>query len=75
MYYLEIEQDGVWAGTGIVEGTTIVFCEACLGASKGADVTDDIEGAYQAIETALAAGQTTATYEGVRYDWTVATGV
>jgi hypothetical protein len=68
---ITIAQDGVWAGTGVLRNGVISECGACLGASYGADKNDDVEGAYRAIEQAIALGRNSAEHDGCVYTWDI----
>ena len=71
MSRITIYQGGTYAGEGTLERGRIEDCPACLGPSRGQDKTDDVEGAYVAIEAALEVGMPCATWEGVLYTWDI----
>jgi hypothetical protein len=68
---ITIAQDGVWAGVGTLRNGVISECGAALGASYGADKNDDVEGAYRAIELAIALGRNSAEFAGCVYTWDI----
>ena len=78
MTRIDIYQDDTWAGEGTIRARSIE-CTAILGPT-GLDhetgaAQDAAERAYEAIEQAIAAGQDSATVDGIRYTWDYPAGV
>ena len=73
MQRIEIWQDGVWAGTGLVRNGTIFDADAYLGpeglpydTGEAQDASDE---AYDAIEYAIIAGDGSVEVDGIEYTW------
>lgn len=65
---ISISQDGVWVGSGSLrDGRYIDDCAARLG--NGGD--DESQAAYDAIESAIAAGLDACECDGCTYEWSV----
>lgn len=60
---ISISEDGVWAGDGIIQTSINIYdCPASF---------DETEAVYEAIEEAIARGQSTVEHNGRRYSWTI----
>ncbi|HEX7048739.1 MAG TPA: hypothetical protein VF188_00905 [Longimicrobiales bacterium] len=74
-----ISQDGVYAGTGRLirhdDGVTIEDCSAVLGPDgldhESGEAQDAADRAYEVIERAIAAGESTVTVDGCTYTWQI----
>jgi len=63
---ISINENGVWAGTGKLRDGVIEDCPAILG-----DDQDMAEQAYEAIEDAIAAGETSVTMGDYTWTWSI----
>jgi len=61
---ISINENGVWAGTVILRDGVIEDCPAILG--------DDQEVVYEAIEDAIAAGESSVTIGDYTWTWSIA---
>jgi len=63
---ISINENGVWAGTGILRDGVIEDCPAILG-----DNQDMEEAVYEAIEDAIAAGESSVTLGDYTWTWSI----
>jgi len=63
---ISISEDGIWAGSGTVEGGRIEDCAAVLGEDVYTAIEQDVE--RSSVDNG------TVTIGGVRYDWTTSEG-
>lgn len=75
MTSITIHQDGTYAGQGTISSTGRIECDAVLGPEgldhQSGEQQDAAERAYDAIESAIADGETSVTVDGVEYTWAI----
>lgn len=75
MREISINQDGRWAGSGMLSDAGQIECTAILGPNdldhESGEQQDYAERVYEAIEAAVARGETELEMDGTRYEWTI----